>query len=191
MNDFLPKDYDKNEKLNDTGSGYMKFEQGENKFRILASAIVGWEWWEDKPDGTRTPKRVKIDEKIDISKLADPDSVKRFWAFPVWNYKLEKIQILEVTQKGIQATIRGLSKSSDWGTPIGYDLSVIKEGEKLLTKYEVVPSPPKPLDKEIDSEFKSMYLNLEALKKGDDPFKKEISNEEADTVASTIASNTG
>jgi len=41
MNDFLGKDYDKNENLNETANKYMRFESGENKFRILASAIVG------------------------------------------------------------------------------------------------------------------------------------------------------
>jgi len=171
---FLPDNYDKNENLNETGSRYMKFETGENKFRVLASAIVGWEWWESTPDGGRTPKRVKIDKKLDIATIADPESVKRFWAFPVWNYKLEKVQILEITQKGIQSTLRGLAKSADWGSPINYDISIIREGETMQdTKYELLPSPPKPLDKEIEKEFKNMYLDIEKLFEGKDPFTKE------------------
>jgi hypothetical protein len=169
---FLPDNYEDNENLNETSNRYMKFETGENKFRVLASAIVGWEWWETTPEGGRTPKRVRIDEKLDVSKLEDPESVKRFWAFPVYNYKLNKIQILEITQKGIQSTLRGLAKSKDWGSPTGYDISVVREGEGLETKYEVIPSPPKPLDKEVEKEFKGMYLNLKTLYEGGDPFAK-------------------
>ena len=170
---FLPDNYEKNENLNDTKTKYMKFEKGENKFRVLASAIVGWEWWETTADGGRTPKRVHIDEKIDIGTLEDPESVKKFWAFPVWNYKLEKVQILEITQKGIQNTIKGLARSKDWGSPTGYDLTVIREGEGFETTYEVIPSPPKELDKEIEKQFKSMYLKVEKLFDGGDPFTKE------------------
>src|SRR3972149_9003865 len=170
---FLPDNLDKNENLNERASQYMKFEQGENKFRVLASAIVGWKWWETTEEGGRTPKRVRIDEKIDISTLEAPESVKRFWAFPVWNYKVEKVQILEITQKGIQNTLKGLARSKDWGSPMNYDISIIREGETMQdTKYEVIPSPPKPLAKEIEKEFKNTYPRLEALYKGEDPFKK-------------------
>jgi len=174
MNDFLGKDYDKNENLNETANKYMRFESGENKFRILASAIVGWEWWETTKEGGKTPKRVRIDEKLSVDKLEDPESVKRFWAFPVWNYKLEKIQILEVTQKGIQNALKALTRSKDWGHPTGYDIAIFRTGETMQdTKYEVIPSPPKPLDSEIEKTFKETYLKLDKLYEGGDPWKKE------------------
>ena len=150
----------------------MKFEKGENKFRVLATAIVGWEWWEETEDGKRTPKRVKIDEKLDISKIDDPNTIKRFWAMPVWNYQLDKVQILEITQKGIQGTLKGLARSKDWGSPVGYDISVIREGDGMETKYEVIPSPPKTLAKEIGEAFKATPIKLEALYEGADPFEK-------------------
>jgi len=174
MADFLGKDYDKNENLNETSSRYMKLETGDNKFRILDSAIVGWEWWEATKEGGRTPKRIRIDEKIDVSSLEDPGSVKRFWAMPVWNYKLGVVQILEITQKGIQATLKGLVKNEDWGSPTGYDITIVREGETMQdTKYEVIPSPPRELSKDIKDEFESMHINLDALYEGLDPFKEE------------------
>jgi len=186
---FLPEDYEKNEKLNETSNRYMRFEQGENKFRVLGSAITGWEWWVTTKEGGRTPKRVKINEKIDVSSIEEPESIKRFWAFPVWNYKIGKVQILEITQKGIQSIIRGLTSSEDWGSPLNYDLSVIRTGESLDTKYEVIPSPPRDVDDKILKEFKLTHINLNALYDGDDPFKNEDEEAEAESIADDISAN--
>lgn len=171
MSDFLPKGYDENENLNAKSGGYMKFEQGENKFRVLDSAIVGWEWWETTSEGGRKPSRVRLDEKIDISTLEDPDSIKRFWAMPVWNYKAKAVQILEITQKGIQKKVKAFVRSKDWGKPQGYDLSVFRTGEGLQTEYEVVPAPPKAVNKEIKEAYEKTTINLEALFDGEDPFE--------------------
>lgn len=179
-NNFLQDNYDKNESLNSSAGKYMKFKIGSNKFRILTSPIVGWEWWENDPEdkGKRRPVRVRLDEKIDISKLEDPDSVKRFWAMAVYNYDDESVQILEITQKGIQNTLKGLARSKDWGTPLGYDVVVAREGEGLETKYEVIPSPPKELSEEVKKAFKEMPINLEALFENDDPFSSTDKGEE-------------
>jgi hypothetical protein len=93
---------------------------------------------------------------------------------PVWNYKLGVVQILEITQKGIQATLKGLVKNEDWGSPTGYDITIVREGETMQdTKYEVIPSPPRELSKDIKDEFESMHINLDALYEGLDPFKEE------------------
>jgi hypothetical protein len=180
---FLPQDYDKNENLNETGGSYMRFQEGENKFRILASPIVGWEWW-NEVDGKRKPNRVRINETIDVSKVDDEENVKRFWAMPVWNYATKKIEILEITQKGLQNTLKALSKDEEWGSPLEYNISVIRTGKDLGTTYELIPSPPKPLDKEIADKFKEAHINLEALFDGDDPFS--ASSKELDEMDEAI-----
>lgn len=175
MTDFLPKDYNENKGLNDSGSNYFKFVTGENRFRIMSSPVVGWEWWEDTEDGKRTPKRVKITEKIDVSTVADPESIKRFWAMVVYNYDLKKFQILEVTQKGIQKTLEALVKDKDWGTPVQtYDIVVTKTGDKLETKYEVLPKPKTEMDKGVTQYYKDTKINLDALYDGADPFKDQV-----------------
>ena len=42
---FLPENYKSPE------GNYMKLQDGENTFRVLSSAIVGWEYWnrDNKP----------------------------------------------------------------------------------------------------------------------------------------------
>ena len=188
-NQFLPKDYGENKGLNETGGGYMKFIKGANRFRIMSSPIVGWEWWEETEDGKRTPKRVKINEKIDVSTVADPESIKRFWAMVVYNYELKKFQILEITQKGIQKTLEALVSDDDWGTPVQtYDLVVTKSGEKMETKYETLPKPKSKMDEGIVQLYEDTKIELNALYEGKDPFSsgQTLSDEDMDDISEKV-----
>ena len=133
---FLPEKYN----IPDANSGYMKFKQGDNRFRVLSSAIVGWESWIDE-GGKRKPLRWKMDVRKSVEEIGDDP--KHFWAFVVWNYDAEKVQVLELTQKGIMATIKNLTQDEDWGDPKEYDIVVNREGEGLETQYQVTPKPKK------------------------------------------------
>ncbi len=116
----------------------MKLQDGENKIRILSKPIVGWLDWKDKK-----PYRFAMKSKPE--KPMDKNPIKHFWAFIVWNYNDQAIQILEVTQQTIQAAIGNLSKDEDWGAPFEYDLKITKKGKDLETKYGITPSPKKSL----------------------------------------------
>ncbi len=172
MTDFLPKDYQAPEKK----SGYMKFEQGENRFRVLGSAITGYEFWADTKEGGRKPLRFKMDQKFTESDLqgAKLEEGKHFWAFPCWNYALEKVQILEITQSTIQRAISALVSNPKWGVPQEYDLTVVKTGEKLETSYTVTPDPKEALPDHIKALYKDTFVNLEALYLGEDPFSERV-----------------
>jgi hypothetical protein len=183
MSDFLPTNY---EVPNKTGN-YMKFQDGENRFRILGSPILGWETWKDLPEGGRKPIRTTMDKPFGVDEIedGDPTNVKHFWAMPVWNYKEERIQVLEITQKGIQKTLRALAKDVDWGSPTSYDIVVTKTGQKLETEYSVSPKPAKKLDAGITKLFEDMQINLPALFIGGDPFAGDtVDPDEADKAIS-------
>ena len=60
MNDFLPQGYETPE----TPSHYMELEEGPNAFRILSSAIVGYEWWVDAAEHGRKPIRVRTADEV-------------------------------------------------------------------------------------------------------------------------------
>lgn len=171
MNDFLSKDVDKLEKP----SNYMKLVKGENKFRPLGSMITGWEGWKTGEDGSKKPIRFRTDDKIPMNAV-DDDQLKPFYAFPVYNRSTETIQILEVTQKGIQKAIKALARNEDWGSPVGdegYDITITREGEGMETEYSVAPSPKKRLEDGIMQTYKDMHIRLEALYDGEDPFASE------------------
>lgn len=175
MSDFLPQGYE----VPSTSDNYMKFVKGENRFRILSSPILGYLWWTEA-DGARKPVRVPMNSPIDISQVDDPESVKHFWAMPIYNYDADRVQILEITQKGIQRTLKALAKDADWGTPVmTYDIVVTRTGDGMETKYEVLPKPAKPLDAAIVERFKKMNIRLEALYKGEDPFATDKPETEA------------
>jgi len=166
MENFLPVEY----KI-PTKSNYMKLKEGENTFRVLSSAIIGYEYWniENKPVRLKempknTPRDLRSDENGNQSKI------KHFWAFVVYNEKENSIQILELTQTGIQNAIKSLVDNVKWGNPKNYDITIVKKGEKLSTEYSVMPSPHSKLDDSIVEEYNSLNINLNALYDGGDPF---------------------
>ena len=174
MKDFLPKGY----KVPEPQSRYMRFEEGENKIRILSETLLGWEYWVEDDEGNRKPIRVRTEEELpaNIAKTGR-DKAKHFWAFIVWNYQLEAIQILELTQVGIQRAIEGLYKSKDWGDVSDYDIIVkkTKTGTRDMdVEYNVIPTPKKKVAKEIEEALIANPINLEALYEGKDPFEVEL-----------------
>ena len=158
-NDFLPDNYEAPQ----GNSNYMKLQDGENKFRILSKPIIGWLDWKDK-----VPYRFRFKERPE--KPLGDKPIKHFWAFLVWNYSAQTVQILEITQATIQKAIQDLSKDDEWGAPFFYDLKVTRKGKDLATEYSVTPSPKKDLSKEIKQAALEKPAYLEALFDGQDPW---------------------
>ena len=160
---FLPQDYQAPKGAN----FYMKFQDGENKFRILSAPILGWEDWLDKK-----PVRFHFNEKP--AKPNDPKKpVKHFWSMIVWNYNEEEIQILHVTQASIRNAIESFCNDTDWGAPYFYDIKVIRKGEALETEYTTNPVPHKKIHPMVVDRFNERRINLDALFDNDDPFAKD------------------
>lgn len=158
---FLPEDYESPASSNN----YMKFQDGENKFRILSKPVIGWLDWQDKK-----PVRYRMDEKP--TKSFDPSKpLKHFWAMIVWNHQEEKVQILEITQATIRKNVEALCKDSDWGAPFDYDIKITKKGEGKETSYMVTPLPKKAVHDYIRNCFFDKRINLENLFEGTDPFE--------------------
>lgn len=160
MQYFLPPSYEAPK----SASGYMKLEDGENRIRILSSPILGWEDWKDKK-----PLRYRFDDKPD-KPIDSSKPVKHFWAFIVWNYKAQLIQILEITQASIRKRIEALCQDSEWGAPYSYDIKIVKSGESVDTEYALNPTPHKQVDPSIIIAFKQKPICLEALFDNGDPF---------------------
>ena len=168
-NTFLPTGYE----IPGVSDKYFKFQKGENRFRILSSPILGYEYWEEVGD-KRTSTRTPLDKPFSTEEVSDPEDIKHFWAMVVYNYANKKIQILEITQRGIQKTLRALARDEDWGSPVlKYDIVVIKTGDGMETKYEVLPKPATKLTEGIVEAYEGMEIRLEALYEGKDPYSKE------------------
>ena len=180
---FLPNNY----VVPKGSNNYMRWQDGENLIRILSNPVLGWEFWTDETDEegkqVRKPHRVHDYESVPVT-IVDEEGrgVKHFWAMIVWDYQDKKVKILEITQKGIQRAIQALEKSKGWGDPKNFDISVTKTGQKMETEYSVMPVPPKPLASEIRAAFNKTSIELEALYRGDDPFKSNKESVEPEEV---------
>ena len=170
MNNFFP---DENYKL-PVSSNYMKFVEGDNTFRVMSSAIIGWEYWNTDNKPVRSKERpVHMPDDIKIEKDGTM-RINHFWAFAVWNYEDKKIQILELTQKGIMKAMQSLVKNPKWGNPIGYDITVSRSGSGLDTEYFPQAIPHSEAPSEAVVMYERMKINLDALYTGEDPFVSKI-----------------
>lgn len=162
-NNFLPSGYE----VPVSEGNYYSFKKGQNTFRVLSPAIVGWEYWstDKKPIRSREPwEEMPID-------IQAGGKIKHFWAFIVFNYEAKKPQILEITQKTIQDALEALVSNKKWGNPMGYDLVVQAEGDGLERTYTVIPEPHTEAPKVAISQ-----INLNALFTGEDPFTSKASD---------------
>ena len=144
-NNFAPKDY----KVPTSGGLYMKFEEGNNKFMILDKPIMGYEYWNNLNKPVRSIEKFTTTPNIKVEKDGST-KINHFWIMPVYNYKEEDVQILEITQKTIQNAILGYSNNEDWGNPIlKYSITVSKSGTGLGTEYSVMANPTKEVAQSI------------------------------------------
>lgn len=177
--EFLPDNYDeiKPSSTSENSSRYTRFSEGITKIRVLSSAIVGWEAWteENKPIRFRTrPQDSELPRNIRVNDWGKP-ALKFFWAFVVWNYETEQIELCEITQRAIRDGIEALIKDEDFGPPNdmanGYGIKITREGTGLDTKYSVTPGKVQPIADSILKAWEACPVNLHAIYDGADPFE--------------------
>ena len=160
-NNFLPEGYE----VPTSGGSYFKFKQGQNTFRIVTKPIIGWLGWteDNKPERRRT--------KDELASVELKDKIKHFWAFGVYDFNTKSVQVLELTQSTILSALTELFNNPAWGSPFGYNITIIKTGESLETSYTVQPTPPSEVNQEIKDKVLATPLNLAALYDSGDPFE--------------------
>jgi len=165
---FLPEGY----KTPKTESNYLKPIEGTIKFRMVGNPLMGYEYWTEDKKPVRLKKMPKT-KPSDIRIEKDSSyKIKHFWAVKVIdrNDMGGVMRILEITQSSIMQDIENLVNSSDWNDPEQYDISITGEGSGMERRYNVMPSPHKPLTEEEKDLVKNTPINLEALFYGENPF---------------------
>lgn len=157
-------------------SNYTRFQQGENKVRVLSEVITGFELWADKK-----PVRFKEWHEVDPPEGWDGKEARHFQAMVVWNRDLKCLQIMQVTQGSIQKKLASLDASSDWGDIRSYDIVITRTGEGLDTRYDTMPSPKSELEAEIKQAYTDASIKLEALYIVADPFES-VTESPSDTT---------
>lgn len=179
MNSFLPEGY----RAPAGSNQFMKFQLGDNKFRILSEAIVGWEGWKNgKPFRVKAvgnePCPIK-ESQVDFDEKYQRFKINHFWAFTVWEYprlkeKNGEIKVLSLVQKGIMRDIENYFMADEWGDPRQYDLNVKRQEDGGKVTYQVIPLPPKPVAPEILEQFNSAKVDLEKLFTNEYPMEAEV-----------------
>jgi len=163
-NGFLPEGYEQPA----TANNFMKLEEGDSTFRVLSPAVTGWEFWTNEKKVLRSKEFPNETPNISLDKEGKPTKVKHFWAFMVWNYATESVQLLHIAQKTVQTDILNLVNDADWGTPTEYDIKVNRTGKELTTKYQVSPKPKKKISDEIAAAYTASDFNIEDMYFGEE-----------------------
>jgi len=142
---FAPQDYE----VKTGGSDFFKPQPGDNKFRILTNMISGVEGWRENKPFRRAEGCTISDDEVDVDARSGKPKKSEFMAMYVFNYTNKKVEVASFTQAGIKKEILKYSRDEEWGHPSGYDITLTKSGEGLLTKYSFKFSPAKPLSADV------------------------------------------
>ena len=169
VNDFLDEGYE----VPQSNSGYMKFQLGDNKFRVLSRPVVGWMYWNlnDKPVRHMGAIKPNVEASLIKPEKDGKRDLKHFWVMIVWNYEKKAIEILEITQVSIQKVISNYAKDENWGSPYSYDLKVTKTEKAGKTEYAIMALPHKKIDSEVVAAFNERRIDIHALLEGKNPFQ--------------------
>ena len=147
------------------------------KIRILGafiddSMIEGWRAF----NTSGMPIRKKTKDEIDLSQLGknnfgQDEKPIRFWAFPVYVFDDNSVQICEIHQVGLMRELERLGNDRNWGDPRLYDVSIMKTGSGNRTAYQVTPSRSQFPQEHADSVGKAIdQIDLQKLFVNEDPF---------------------
>lgn len=162
----------KNTEIPRGSSQFAKLQDGANKFRILSDIVVGWEGWKDNKPFRHEGSVCNIKpEQVDLNQNEKPN-INYFWAMVVWNYKEEKIQVLELTQKTIMGPLKDMEDNEDWGDLKKYDIQINKSKVDGKVTYSVLGIPPKPLSTGIKQKYEESDVDVSKLFDGKYPMEE-------------------
>ena len=174
---FLPEGYVRP----DRSKQFMKLSEGDNQFRILSTALLGWLLFsEDGPHRKPFEEPFSKEEVDEIKPKKNDDGStqmpRHFWVMFVWCYKTKSIKVLEITQGSIMKGMETFLKDEDYGAdPTKYDFVITREGTgKNDTSYTIRAKPPKAISKEATKavEANQDKADLLALMNGEYPFSE-------------------
>ena len=155
---------------------------------LVTTSLGGYECWVTK-EGKRFSMKFKTEPtRDDLKDRADEEGVeltgdekpKGFYAFFIWNYEEEAVQVFQFSQAGlIDPIISNLSDEEISQEPWAYDMKLSTNGLSGMDKrYQVACVPGKrrneKTNKEIEAAWKEVQdqgADLSNLLVGADPFR--------------------
>jgi len=184
----------KTRKAASSGGSYLNpssIEADEpTRFTLLGDeSCAGYECWVTAPDGKRKalkfseePTREDLEQRAvdeDITLKGD-EKPKPFYAFFIWNYNENAVQVFQFSQQGlIDPIIQNLSDEEISAEPWAYDFKATTNGLSGLDKrYVVTCVPGKRRTKQVNAQIEAAFSEvtekgacLSNLLVNGDPFK--------------------
>ena len=152
------------------------------------SSIAGYEVWVADAEGKRKgmrfssePTREDIAERAKEMKLepVGDEKIKAFYAFAVWNYDTETVQVFQFSQQGLCDPITNyLSEEEIEAEPDTWDFKLGSTGQGLDKRYSVFALPghrrKEPVAKKVNAAWEKVRddgFDLTQLFAGGNPFK--------------------
>lgn len=153
-------------------SKYVKFDEGENRYRVLSRRITGWLYFNHQGK----PVRVRKKEDIVFSNIGEnkngwgKSNPSHFRSFVVRDYKNKCISILELRQIGILQAFDAQLREDWYEDPTTYDIKILRKWVGLDTKYTFSVGKVSPISRDIVDAFSNTPINLDLLYEGGDPY---------------------
>lgn len=105
------------------------------------------------------PVRVRIASEPVVYDSEYKDKISTQYSWIVWNYDLEKAQVMKLPVTGYRMIAELAADEEDWGDPTTYNLKVKRTGTSKETKYTINPSTAKEaLSEDAQNEIKGLNL---------------------------------
>jgi hypothetical protein len=153
-------------------SKYLKLTEGVHLIHLLTPPQEVVSYFVEFLEGSDGKK-----QKICTPDLGDgtyPANTKRTWAFKIWNYDTQEIQVWEVSQKSIQSYLSAIPQGkikNDW---LKYPIQITRKGDKMDTEYLLDKGDTSLIPAEAEKAKANTYVNLSAMIAGQDPFDSDI-----------------
>jgi hypothetical protein len=114
------------------GGKFSKFAVGQNRFRILQPALLTWAIWSDDGGGNKTV----VHYPFNPMQKPQGREVNHNWNLLVFDYQMNDVSLLQVSQKSIQEQISGITQLPGFADYRTYDIVVNRTGTtKTNTDY--------------------------------------------------------
>jgi len=134
-----------------------KFDDGDNKFRILGEPAIYREYFGEDNKPVRSEKKPSEDEvKRYCKEWKFGKQVSYVRALPAWDYKAKQTVVLSLKKQALTKALRNLVHNEEFGDPTKYNITITKKWKDLETEYSLVGWQIRELDQEIkDARAKS------------------------------------
>jgi hypothetical protein len=180
-----------------TRDGYLNPSKvkanGSVRFALLAEEpTCFFELWGEASDGSVRPFRFEDDPSpADIERELGsdyerrmnregtaPEAVKFAMAVPIYNYDLERIQVLQLSQKSLQRELNKISQMEDYENLLEWDFVLTKEATVSPDMYGLRPAPRRgESNRKIDKAWNAALeagFDISRLFTGGNPFKESV-----------------